>query len=141
MSTIYDILVSDGVVALHLLLTMILLAVVMLRGIQFDSKLQRLSAENTELKRQLSQLSDFAYGTLNEHRKRMDRHEDAILHAGNYLSGNSDFDERYFARVDARVDAHLDAGLPAPLNGHSGALPTGGLMNVELVQDLSLIHI
>jgi len=48
MSTIYDILVSDGVVALHLLLTMILLAVVMLRGMQFDLKQQRLAAENTD---------------------------------------------------------------------------------------------
>jgi len=124
MSTIYDILVSDGVVALHLLLTMILLAVVMLRGMQFDLKQQRLAAENTDLKRQLNQLSDYTYGTLNEHRSRMHQHADAILHAGNYLSGDCDFDERYFAQ--------LDADLAAPMHGQSASVPTGDLMDPEL---------
>lgn len=101
MSTIFDILVSDGVVALHLLLTMILLAVVILGGIQFDLKLRRMSGESTELRRLVRELSDVAYGGLSSSRKRMDRHQDAILHTADYLSGNAKFDERNFAALSA----------------------------------------
>ena len=40
MNTIYSVLVSDGAIVLHFLLTMVLLVIVILRGIHSDMKLR-----------------------------------------------------------------------------------------------------
>ena len=94
MNTIYNILVSDGAVALHFLLTMVLLAVVILRGIQAEMKLRRMATENLDLKRQLCELSDFTSNALQGVRKKADLQRDAICHTVDHLTGASELDTR-----------------------------------------------
>lgn len=101
MQTIYSFLLSDGAAALHFLLTMVLLAVVILRGLQGDARLRRLARENSDLKRQLVEMSDYVAGSLRGVRRRLDRQRDTICHAADCIAGTSSVDvERFHSLYD-----------------------------------------
>jgi len=99
MNTIYSILVSDGAVALHFLLTMVLLVVVILRGIQAEMKLRRVATENIELKRQLSEHSDYSSGCIQEVHRKLELQSDAICHAVDYVTGAAELDSSRFTAL------------------------------------------
>ncbi len=122
MNTVYSILVSDGVVALHFLLTMVLLAVVILRGIHSDMKLRRVAAENSDLRRQLTELSDITSSSIHELRRNTNRQRDAVCHTADYLSGAAALDLTWFNALydEPRRD---------------DAFPGSELLSVDLVCD------
>ena len=90
MNTIYSVLVSDGAIVLHFLLTMVLLVIVILRGIHSDMKLRRVVGENSDLRRQLSELSDFTSRSFHRVRCEASWQRAAVCHTADYLVGDVD---------------------------------------------------
>lgn len=101
MNPVYSILVSDGALVLHFLLTMALLAAVILCGIHWDLKLRRVVSENTDLRRQLNELSVLDSNSAHDMQRTMDRHREAICHTADYLLGASDLDVTRFNKLDS----------------------------------------
>lgn len=99
MNTIYNILLSDGAVVLHFLLTMILVAVVILRGIHSEVRLHRMLAENFDLKRQLCELSDFTSSSFQDVRRKADLQSDVICHTVDYVTGTAELDTSLIAAL------------------------------------------
>jgi len=96
MNTIYGILVSDGAVLLHFMLTMVLLGVVILRGMHAEMKLRRVATENIDLKRHLSELSDFTSSCMQDVHRKVNLQADAICHTVDYITGVTELDENRF---------------------------------------------
>ncbi len=112
MNTIYAVLVSDGAIALHFLLTMVLLAIIILRGIHSDMKLRRVVGENSDLKRQVSELSDFTSRSFQQLRREVSWQRTAVCHTADYLFGDADLDASYFDRSDSeslRTEVYTDS--------------------------------
>ena len=101
MNTIYGVLVSDGAIALHFLLTMVLLVIIILRSIHSDMKLRRVVGENSDLRRQLSELSDFTSRSFHQLRREVSWQRTAVCHTADYLFGDADLDASCFDRSDS----------------------------------------
>lgn len=115
MNTFYSILVSDGAVALHFLVTMSLLALVIFRGIHTDSKLRRLAVENADLRRHLVEWTDHTVNSMHEIRDRLDAQGRAVSHTADYLTGKADLDASVYKTLDSMpvIASNRDADLLA----------------------------
>jgi hypothetical protein len=108
MNTFYSILVSDGAVALHFLVTMSLLALVIFRGIRTDTKLRRLAVENSDLRRHLVEWTDHTVNSMHEMRDRLDAQGRAVSHTADCLAGTAAFDATVYDALQSMPEIVSD---------------------------------
>lgn len=104
MQTFYSILVSDGAIALHFLLTVVLLGAVIIHGIQSGLKLDRSSRENADLKRELTELSDYSASAINDLQRQVDAQAVAVRHAAECLAGTAQLDTSRFEYLSGAIE-------------------------------------
>ena len=110
MQTFYNILVSDGAIALHFLLTVVLLGAVIIHAVQSGLKLDRTSRENADLKRQLTKLSDYSASSINDLQRQVDVQADAVRHAADCLAGTAQLDPGRFEYLSGAIEVPERSG-------------------------------
>jgi len=129
MHTFYNIVVSDGAIALHFLLTVVLLGTLIVHGVHSGLRLDRSLRENADLKRQLLELSDYTSSSLDDVYRQIDVHRKVVQHTTDYLTGADELDAR---RFDALYESANDT--LSNVAGRSGSASNSEFL-VDLVDD------